>query len=150
MNAREHNKMIGIFLMVHGGLQAVVMLLLGLIYGGIGVAMLIGGKKEGEQIMGVVFIAMIVLLFGFSLVLVLPQVIGGIKLFRESPNARGWGIAGSIVSCLSFPFGTAAGVYGLWSLFGDEGRQFYLGGYQAVFKHRASHRLSWQKARSEH
>ena len=36
-------------------------------------------------------------------------------------------IVGSIVSCLSFPIGTAAGVYGLWFLFGDLGKQFYLG-----------------------
>ena len=126
--------MVGIFLMVHGGIQAVVMVLIGLIYGGIGVAMLMGGTKDEEQIIGVVFIAMVVFLLTFSLLFVLPQVIGGIKMFRESPNARGWGIVGSIVSCLAFPLGTAAGVYGLWFLFGDEGKQFYLGGHQRAFQ----------------
>jgi hypothetical protein len=46
-------------------------------------------------------------------------------LFKEKPNARIWGIVGSIVACLNFPFGTAAGVYGMWFLFGEEGTQFY-------------------------
>ena len=29
MTAKEHNKLVGIFLMAHGGLQAVVMVILG-------------------------------------------------------------------------------------------------------------------------
>jgi hypothetical protein len=65
-----------------------------------------------------------------SSIFLLPQIIGGYKLWRERPNARIWGIVGSIVSCMSFPIGTAAGVYGLWFLFGDMGKQMYLGGGQ--------------------
>jgi hypothetical protein len=74
---------------------------------------------------------MVVLLVGLLITPVIPttpQIIGGYKLWKERPNARTWGIIGSIVSCLSFPLGTAAGVYGLWFLFGDIGKQYYLGG----------------------
>ena len=126
MTASEKNRLAGIFLMVHGGLQAVAMVLMGLIYGGIGAAMLIGGSKGEEQFVGLVFIGVIVFLLIFSLIFIVPQVIGGWKLLKEKPNARIWGIIGSIVSCLSFPLGTAAGVFGLVFLFGEDGTRFYL------------------------
>ena len=103
MTAKEHNKLVGIFLMAHGSFQAVVMVLIGLIYGGVGIAMLVGGRKGDEKIMCIVFIAMIFVLFIVALLFLLPQIIGGYKLWKEKPNARTWGIIGSIISCLSFP-----------------------------------------------
>ena len=128
MVGREQNKLAGIFLLVHAGIQTIVMLFIGLIYGGIGAGLLIGGKKDEEQMVGLVFIAAIVFLLILSLIFVLPQFIGGWKMLKERPNARTWGIIGSIASCLSFPLGTAAGVFGLVFLLGDAGKQFYLGG----------------------
>ena len=128
MTAREHNRLVGIFLMAHGGFQAAIMVLLSVIYGVIGSALLIGGRQGEEQIVGAAFIGVIVILVAISLIFLLPQIIGGYKLWKEKPNARTWGIIGSIISCMSFPLGTAAGVYGLWFLFGDMGKQMYLGG----------------------
>jgi hypothetical protein len=128
MNPKEHNRMVGIYLMAHGGFQAIVMVILCVIYGVIGGAMLVGGRQGEEKMVGVVFIAMILLIGFIALLFILPQIIGGYKLWKERPNARNWGIVGSIIACLSFPLGTAAGVYGLWFLFGDLGKQFYLGG----------------------
>lgn len=124
MTAKEHNRLVGIFLMIHGGLQALVMLVLGLIYGVIGGLMAAIGKGE-EQVVGVVFIVAVVFLIIFSFLFIAPQIIGGWKMFKEKPNAKIWGIVGSILSCLHFPLGTAAGVYGLWFLFGDLGKQIY-------------------------
>jgi hypothetical protein len=77
---------------------------------------------------GLAFLLVIAVVGFIALFLVLPQLIGGYKLWKERPGARTWGIVGSILSCLSFPLGTAAGVYGLWFLFGDVGKQYYLGG----------------------
>ncbi len=128
MTAREHNKLIGIFLMAHGALQALIMVFICLVYGVLGSAMLIGGRQGEEQIVGAVFIGVIFFIVLFSMLFLLPQIIGGYKLLKERPNARTWGIVGSIISCLSFPFGTAVGVYGLWFLFGDMGKHLYLGG----------------------
>ena len=128
MTAKEHNRLVGIFLMAHGAFQSIIVIMLGLIYGVIGSAMLVAGTKGEEKMVGAAFIGMIVLIGFIALIFILPQIIGGYKLWKERPNARTWGIAGSIVSCLSFPLGTAAGVYGLWFLFGDVGKQFYLGG----------------------
>lgn len=116
--------------MAHGGFQAVIMIVLCIVYAVIGGALLIGGRQGEEQIVGAAFIGIIAVLFIISLLFLLPQIIGGYKLWKEKPNARTWGIVGSIISCLSFPLGTAAGVYGLWFLFGDMGKQMYLGGSQ--------------------
>jgi hypothetical protein len=124
MIAKEHNRLVGIFLMIHGGLQALVMLFLGLIYGGVGVAFLLGGRGEAKFV-GLIFIVAIAFVIIISLLFIAPQIIGGWKMFKEKPNAKIWGIVGSILACLNFPLGTAAGVYGLWFLFGDEGKRFY-------------------------
>ena|SRR3982751_3066367 len=127
MTAKEHNRLLGIFLMAHGGMQAVLMVILSIVYGLLGAAFAIGGRGE-QRIMGAVFIGMIFFLLIFAVLFAGSQIYGGYKVFKEKANARTWGIIASIVSCLSFPLGTAAGVYGLWFLFGDEGKRFYLGG----------------------
>jgi hypothetical protein len=85
-----------------------------------------------EQFVGVMFVVVIIFVALFSMVFVLPQLIGGWKMIKEKPNARTWGIIGSIVACLSFPLGTAAGVFGMVFLFGESGKQFYLGGSNAA------------------
>ena len=147
MTAKEHNKLVGIFLMAHGGLQAFAIVIVGLIYGGVGIAMLLGGRKNEEMVVGIVFMIMIVVLAIVGLAFILPQLLGGYKIFKEKSNARTWGIVGSILCCLSFPLGTAAGVYGLWFLFGDEGKRYYLrGGPQNAFNvpQQAPPPNSWQ------
>jgi hypothetical protein len=127
MTAKEQNKLVGIFLMVHGGLQTLMMLFFVLVYGGFGVGMLATARKENEQFAGAVMLV-IALVFGFFFLLfIIPQLVGGWKILKERANARTWGIVGSIVACMSFPLGTAAGVFGLVFLLGDEGKRFYLG-----------------------
>lgn len=128
MTAKEQNKLAGIFLMVHGGMQALVMVFVVLFYGVIGAGIFATARRDEEQFVGLMFIGMIVFISIFMLIFIVPQIVGGWKLIKESPNARIWGIIGSITACVSFPLGTAAGVYGLVFLLGDEGKRFYLGG----------------------
>ena len=128
MTAKDHNRLVGIFLMVHGGLQALMMLIIAVVYGGLGTIMLANARRSEEQMVGAIFIGAIVFVVVLSTIFVVPQLLGGWKLIKEKPSARTWGIIGSIVALLSFPLGTAAGVYGLWFLFGEQGKQFYLGG----------------------
>lgn len=125
MTAKEHNKLVGVFLLIHGGLYSLIMALMCIIYVIMGGAMFATARGE-ERFIGLVFILMVVFVVLMAVVFTLPQVLGGYKMFKEKPNARTWGIIGSIIACVSFPFGTAAGVYGLWFLFGDIGKQFYL------------------------
>ncbi len=128
MAAKDTNKLAGIFLMIHGGIQTLIMGIFVLIYGGIGVGMLTTARKDDEQVAGAFLIGFALIIGFIFLLFIIPQLLGGWKMIKEKPNARTWGIIGSIVACLSFPLGTAAGVFGLVFLFGDEGKQFYLGG----------------------
>lgn len=128
MTAKEQNKLVGLFLMIHGGLQSLIMIFIGLIYGAMGAGFLFAARKQEEQMVGAVFIGMVILLAVISMIFIIPQLLGGWKIIKESPNARTWGIIGSIMACLSFPLGTAAGVFGLVFLFGEQGKNFYLGG----------------------
>ncbi len=128
MTAKEQNKLVGIFLMIHGGMQAIVMVFLALIYGGLGAGLFASARRQEEQMIGAIFVMAIIFIGFFSLLFIIPQLLGGWKIYKELPNARMWGIIGSIVACLSFPLGTAAGVFGLVFLFGEEGKRFYLGG----------------------
>jgi hypothetical protein len=130
MTAKEHNKLVGIFLLAHGGFQALIMLFVAVVYGVMGSAMLASARRDEQAMVGGIFLAMVAFVVVFSAILIVPQLLGGWKLLKEKPGARTWGIVGSIISCLSFPLGTAAGVYGLWFLFGEEGKRFYLGGAQ--------------------
>ena len=125
MTAKEHNRLSGIFLMAHGGMQGAVMLLICLVYGIIGAA-IFGTARGDERFVGVFFIIAIIFVAVFTILFAGAQILGGYKMFKERPNARTFGIIASIVSILSFPLGTAAGVYGLWFLFGEEGKRFYL------------------------
>ena len=128
MTAKEHNKLVGIFLLIHGGLSALLMVFMVVVYGIIGAGIAATANKQEEQMVGGIFLVIMVVVAIFSTLLIVPQLIGGWKLLKEKNGARTWGIVGSIIALLSFPFGTAAGIYGLWFLFGEEGKRFYLGG----------------------
>jgi hypothetical protein len=144
MTAKEQNKVAGILLLAHGGIQAAVMLLLGLIYGGVGAALFFGAQKQEEQFVGLAFIGIILVLAFFSLIFVVPQFVGGWKMLKERPNARTWGIIGSVISCISFPLGTIAGVFGLVFLLGDGGKEFYLEGGNRQIANLPPPPHSWQ------
>ncbi|HMS41853.1 MAG TPA: hypothetical protein PKE69_16600 [Pyrinomonadaceae bacterium] len=131
MNSKEHNRLIGIFLLAHGSFQTLIMLFVAIIYGVIGAGLFASARREEEQMIGLVFVVAIAFVVLLSLAFTIPQIIGGWKLYKETPNARTWGIIASIVACMSFPLGTAAGVYGLWFLFGEDGKRFYENPWQA-------------------
>lgn len=55
-------------------------------------------------------------IFLVLILLWLPGIIGGVGLLRLAPWSRVFMIVISALDLLSFPFGTALGVYGLWAL----------------------------------
>jgi uncharacterized membrane protein len=134
MTAKEQNKLVGIFLLAHGALYAFMMIVIGLVYAFIGAAMFASARRNEEQFAGVAMAVIMIVVFVFiALVFALPQIIGGYKMLKERPNARTWGIVASVIACLSFPLGTAAGVFGMVFLFGESGRQFYFGPQQPSY-----------------
>ena len=125
MKAKEHNKLAGIFLLVHGGLNLFILLLVGLMYGGIGF-FLVNSRKEDEQIGGAIFLGLALLVLFIGSIFAGIQLIAGWKMLKEKSNARTWGIVANVIAVLSFPIGTAVGIHGLWFLFNDLGKTFYL------------------------
>ena len=127
MTAEEHSRLLSIFFFIQGGLQLFGGIFVVLIYGVMGGAMLATSRREDEQIVGGIFLAIAVVLGVLMLAFSGLYIFTGFKLKKEQPAGRVLGIICSILSLLGFPLGTALGVYGLWFFFGDLGREFYVG-----------------------
>jgi len=127
MTAKEHNNLLGIFFMVQGGLVCAIGLLMGLIYGGVGLGLLAGGHKQEDHVVGGVFVVLAVVLAAIMLAIGALDLFTGSKVRKVAPIGRTLGIVISILSLFSFPLGTALGIYGLWFFFGDMGKALYLG-----------------------
>lgn len=127
MTARDHNKLLSIFFFIMGGLQLLAGVLVLLMYGGMGMFFLTGSNRSEDQNVGGFLLVMAVVAGFFVLVFAGFFLLTGWKLLKEQAIGRTLGIIGSILSLLSFPFGTALGVYGLWFLFGEQGKSFYSG-----------------------
>ena len=131
MTGKDHNKVLSILMFVQGGLQLFVGILVALMYGGIGTFMLTNARRDDEQMMGGMFIALAVIVGLVILAFAGVTLLAGWKMLKEKSGGRTWGIIASIISLISFPLGTALGVYGLWFLFGKGGKSFYAGGNSA-------------------
>jgi small-conductance mechanosensitive channel len=127
MTAKEHNNLLGIFILIQGGLTVFVGLLLVLIYGGMGVALMGAGPDDGARMAGgmifVIGLIVAVVVIAFSALYLYT----GFKIRKQQSIGRTLGIIVSVLSLFSFPLGTALGIYGLWFLLGDMGKELYLG-----------------------
>jgi hypothetical protein len=119
-----HTKALGILNIVSGVLGLCGALVLVLVFGG--VAALVGAEGDPDAALVVPILG----LTGMAIVLVivtlsLPAIIIGYGLYQLRPWSRIAGIVLSIVSLISFPFGTILGIYGLWVLFSKEGERLF-------------------------
>lgn len=127
MTARDHNRLLGIFFLIIGGLSALGGIFIGLLYGGMGALMLSSGRDNEAQTVGGFFLVfsifVSVLVFAFAIF----YLVTGWKIYKESSSGRILGIIASILGLMNFPLGTALGIYGLWFFFGEMGKRFYEG-----------------------
>ncbi|MDQ6786767.1 MAG: hypothetical protein M3033_08145 [Acidobacteriota bacterium] len=128
MTAKDHNRLLSIFFFIQGGLQVFAGIIIFFIYGGIGTAMLASARRNEEQAVGGIFIGIAFVIALFILVFAGFSLLTGWKLFKEKSAGRIMGIIASCLCLLSFPLGTALGIYGLWFLLGEQGKHFYEGG----------------------
>lgn len=126
MTAKDHNRLLGIFHLIQGGMQAFSGLLLGAIYGILGIVLSSASQRPDDQFMGTLFIILACVFAPIILIFAGIHLMAGYKCFKEKPGARTWGIISSIISLPGIPIGTALGVYGLWFFFGEEGKHFHL------------------------
>jgi hypothetical protein len=146
MTAKEHNNLLGIFMLVQGGLVLFTGIILTVVYGGIGGVMLSSAHKQEEQMMGGIFMVIGICVGLIVMAMSILFFVTGVKMRKIAPVGRTLGIVVSILSLFSFPLGTALGVYGLWFLFGDLGKGLYLGGetYAGFPNNQAPPPNSWQ------
>jgi hypothetical protein len=120
-SVREHVKVVGILQVVLGAMSILGGLIALLIMGG--VAGIVGVAAHGEEgariaipVLGAVGLFVCVL----CLILSLPNLIAGYGLLKRRPWGRIVAIVVSALCLLSFPFGTAVGIYSLWVLLQPE------------------------------
>jgi hypothetical protein len=122
--------------MVMGGLTALVGIVVLLIFGG-AAGFIAAGMHEAtgvdpDHAALAAPIAMVIglCIAGFLLLVSAPAIIGGWGLIKGKSWSRVLMIVISALHLLSFPVGTALGIYGLWVLLNEQSRQFLDGGGQ--------------------
>jgi hypothetical protein len=82
------------------------------------------GEPDPAFVMVILIVAFAIALV-FTVLFSIPKIVAGYGLRKQKPWARTWAIVASIMACMSFPFGTAIGVFGLVFLFSDEGKLYF-------------------------
>jgi len=119
-----HVKVLGIIHIVFGALGIMGALAVLLLFGGL--AGLAGASAEPNAGLAVPIVGGIGgIIFIVVLVISLPGLITGIGLLEFRPWARMLGIVVSALSLINVPFGTALGIYGLWTLLNRETEQLF-------------------------
>ena len=120
-----HVKLLAVLHIVFACLAILAGLGLFVLFGGL--AALVAVNESGSEafagmaVLGAIGTFLLVLL----LLLSLPGLISGIGLLYLKPWAKILGLVVSALNLVSFPFGTALGIYGLWVLVNPEtGRLF--------------------------
>jgi hypothetical protein len=129
MNSEDKSKLLGLFFWLFTGLNVVVVVLFAVFFTVFFGAVIANAPHKTndpplELLMAfftVIFAIVIITTVLFSV----PKVIAGYGLRKHKPWARTWAIVASIMCCLSFPIGTAIGVFGLVFLFSDEGKKYF-------------------------
>jgi hypothetical protein len=129
MTAQENARLLGLLLWLLTGFQVFLIFGIGLLYAFIvGIAISTGPQKANdpppELIVGIILTIFIVIIV-FTVLFSIPKIVAGYGLRKRRSWAKVWAIIACIMACMSFPFGTAVGVYGLVFIFGDQGRAYF-------------------------
>ncbi len=129
MKSEDKAKLLGLFMWLFTVFNVLIVAVIGIVYVGLfGVIFSQAPHKASdpppELIVGVIAVVFI-FLFVFTLLFSVPKIVAGYGLRKHKPWARTWAIVASVMCCLSFPIGTAIGVFGLVFLFSDEGKAYF-------------------------
>jgi len=120
----QHVKVVAILNIVYGGLGVLIALLVLLFFGGM--AGVVHSDPSPDSDVGVAALGVIGVV-GFIVIALIsvPAVIGGIGLLKFREWARILLIVMSALNLINIPFGTALGIYGLWTLLNDGTRVLF-------------------------
>lgn len=129
MSGKEQAKLLGLLFWIFCGLQLLVVALIGVMYMLFaGVIVATAERKANEPdpaIMLPIILIVLLIVGGIFLLSSLPKIVAGYGLRKEKSWARPWAIVACVMACMSFPLGTAVGVYGLIFLLGDAGKAYF-------------------------
>ena len=115
-----HVRILGWLNVIWGGFIALAGLLVFLILGGIAGIVGATGHDDDTVLAAPILGGIGGIIFIILLILALPSLIGGIGLLQLKPWARIVMIILSALHLFGVPFGTALGIYGLWTLLKPE------------------------------
>ncbi len=129
MNAHDKARLLGLLFWIYTAFNIVIVAVIAVIYIGIfGMIFSQVPQKAGDPPPELIM-TILVVIFAFTFVCVLlfsvPKIVAGYGLRKDKPWAWIWAVVASIMACMSFPFGTAIGVFGLIFLFSDEGKRYF-------------------------
>jgi len=121
---------------IFAGLQIGIVVLIGIFYAvivGFVTSMIANAPHDArnpppppEAIVGI-FVVIMMFIIVVTLIFCIPKVVAAYGLRRGKSYAKLWTIIACVLAVMSFPLGTAVGVYGLWFVFGDAGKAFFDG-----------------------
>ncbi len=117
---RDHIRILGWCFIVYSA----IIVLVGL---GIGSIVMFGGAISGDHEAIFITSAVGVAIASFLIIISLPGMLAGIGLLKMRPWARIVAIIVGVLHILSFPLGTALGIYTLWVLLSAETEALFRG-----------------------
>jgi len=112
----EHIHLLGIIFVVWGCLSLLLGVGMWLFFAGLGA---FSGEREALAVMLVIA----TVASGFSIVTGIAEVISGWGLLKKMSWSRLLTLIMAVINVISFPLGTALGVYAMWVLFKDESKE---------------------------
>ncbi len=129
MNAHDKARLLGLLFWIYTAFNILMVAVIAVIYIGIfGMVFSQVPQKAGDpppELIMTILVVVFAFAFAFVLLFSVPKIVAGYGLRKEKPWAWIWAVVASIMACLSFPFGTAIGVFGLIFLFSDEGKRYF-------------------------
>ena len=129
MTGQQHARLLGLFFWIFTGLNIALVGIIAIVYlsifGFVFTQIPHKANEPDPAIMMTIMIVVFAFVFLFTILFSIPKIIAGYGLRTQKPWAKVWAIIACVMACMSFPLGTAMGVYGLVFLFGDEGKRYF-------------------------
>jgi hypothetical protein len=109
-----HKRVLAILFIVHGFFQAIGMLILSIFLSAFLPFLLTEAESEAQEILEWVLPSIQIISFGIILLLVIPSIVAGIALLNKKKWALTLMLVLGCIKLLSFPLGTALGIYSIW------------------------------------
>lgn len=109
-----HKRVLGILFIVHGFFQAIGMLILSIFLSALLPFILAEADTEAQEILEWVLPSIQIISFVVILLLAIPSIVGGIGLLNQKKWALTLCLVLGCIKLLSFPLGTALGIYSIW------------------------------------